>query len=66
MFLMIHIPRFLCICDYFSFAGIVVETNCTLTIVEEMFVFLLYECVHLPYNFFRFFSLAPSPASAIE
>ena len=24
--------------------------------VEDMFVFLLYECVHLSYNFFRFFS----------
>ena len=51
MNLMIHLPRFLCICNYFCFAGIVVETNCTLPIVEEMFVFLLYECVHPPYNF---------------
>ena len=43
-------PRFLCICNYFCFAGIVVETNCTPTIVEEMCVFLLYECEHHPYN----------------
>ena len=28
---------FLCICDHICFAGIVVETNCTLSMVEEMF-----------------------------
>ena len=46
MILIIHLPRFLRICNYFCFAGIVVGTNCTPPIVEEMFVFLLYECVH--------------------
>ena len=51
MNLMIHLPRFLCICNYFCFAGIVVDTNCTPSIVKEMFVFLLYECVHTPYHF---------------
>ena len=34
MNLMIHLPRFLEICNYFCFAGIVVETNCTPPIVE--------------------------------
>ena len=29
MNLMIHLPRFPCICNYFGFAGIVVETDCT-------------------------------------
>ena len=47
MNLMVHLPRFLCICNYFCFAGIVVEKTCTPPIVEEMFVFLLYECVPL-------------------
>ena len=56
MNLMIRLPRFLCICDYFCFAGIVVETICTLSIVEEIFVILLCKCVHFPYNFFTFFS----------
>ena len=37
---MIHRPRFLCICNNFCFADIVVETNSTLSIVEEMLVFL--------------------------
>ena len=35
MNLMIHIPRFLCICNHFCFAGIVVETNCTHLTVED-------------------------------
>ena len=35
MNLMIHLPRLLCICNYFCFAGIVVETNCTLSMVED-------------------------------
>ena len=39
----IHFP--LCICNYFCIAGIVVETHCTLLIVQEMFVFLLHECM---------------------
>ena len=46
MNLMIHLPRFLCVYNYFCFAGIVVETNCAPPILEEMVVFLLYECVH--------------------
>ena len=48
----IHFPR--CICNYFCFAGIVVETHCTLLIVQEMFVFLLHECM---YSFSPFFFL---------
>ena len=59
MILMIHLPRFLCICNYFCFAGIVVETSCTPPIVEEMFVFLLYECVHPRATFYVFFFLLP-------
>ena len=35
MNLMIRLTRFLCICNYFCFAAIVVETNCTLCIVED-------------------------------
>ena len=30
MNLVIYLPRFLCVCNYFCFAGIVVEKNCTL------------------------------------
>ena len=56
MNLMVDLPRFLCFCSVVCFAGITVETNCTPPIVEEMFVFLLYECVHLPCNFFTFCS----------
>ena len=54
MNLKIHFPR--CICNYFCFAGIVVETHCTHTplIVQEMFVFLLHECM---YSFSPFFFL---------
>ena len=66
MNLMIHFARFLCVCNYFCVACIVVETNCTPSTVKEMFAFLLYECVHSPYNFFTFFSFGPSPATAIE
>ena len=33
-----------------------VEDKLYTLMVEEKFVFLLYEYVHLPYNFFRFFS----------
>ena len=35
MILMIHLPQFLHVCNYFCFAGIVIETNCTLSVVED-------------------------------
>ena len=35
MNLMINLPQFLCLCNYFCFAGIVIETNCTLSMVED-------------------------------
>ena len=54
---MIHPPRFLCICNYFCFAGIVLETNCTPPSVKEMFVFLGTSVYNLPYNLFTFFSV---------
>ena len=41
MDLIIHLPRFLEICSYFCFAGIVVETN--QEIVKKMFVFFLHD-----------------------
>ena len=62
MNLMIHLPRLLCICNYFFllrwhccrdklYRSRWQRINCTPSMVEEMFVFLLYECVHLSYNF---------------
>ena len=35
MNLMIHLPLFVCIYNYFCFAGIVVETNCTLPLWKK-------------------------------
>ena len=60
MILMVHLPRFLCICNYFCFAGTVVETNCTPPTVEDMFVFLLYECAHPVHILCVLFVLLPS------
>ena len=58
MNLMIHFSRFLGVCNHYCFAGIVVATICTPPIVEEMFVFLLYERVH-PVHLHVLFFLLP-------
>ena len=55
MNLMIHLPRFLCICNYFCFAGIVVETNCTLPLQSKRLSSFC-TSVFIPYTFFTFFS----------
>ena len=65
MNLMFHFPRFLCICNHYCFAGIVVATICTPPIVEGMFVFLLYERVH-PVHFHVLFFLLPFQLSVKE
>ena len=49
--------RFLCIFYYFCFAGVVMKQIVHPPIVEEMFVFLLYECVHLLHLLYVLFFL---------
>ena len=58
--MIIHFPLLIEVCNYFCFAGIVVETNCTLSIVDEIFVFFLYECAHPAVQLlYVLFSLVP-------
>ena len=59
MSLVIHLPRFHCICNYSCFTGTVLETNCTLFMVEEKTVHGIGNvclpsvrvCTSHPYNF---------------
>ena len=49
--LMIHLPRFLCFCNYCCFAGIVAEANCTPTHCRGNVCLPSVRVCNAPYNF---------------
>ena len=65
MNLVIHLPRFLCICNFFCFAGIVVETNCALPCKGNVCLPSVRVCTSRTLSL-RSFLFAPNPASVIE
>ena len=63
---MIHLPRFLCFCNYCCFAGIVAEANCTPTHCRGNVCLPSVRVCNAPYNFQSRFCNRPMISCSIH